>query len=106
MSTEERQFTPEEEEYIRGCWDRTITKLVELFDEKTATDDPRALDTLAEHHGWIMEYWPIDFDMYIELGRFYVAFPEPYARFEAFRTGLADYVAEIVEAYARERRPQ
>ncbi|MGA5817958.1 TipAS antibiotic-recognition domain-containing protein [Kitasatospora sp. NPDC094028] len=106
MSIEEKELSPEEEAYVKGCWDRTITKLITLFDEKAAPDDPRALDTLAEHHGWIAEVWPVDFDLYIEMGRFYVAYPEPYARFEAFRTGLADYVAEIVEAYARERRPQ
>lgn len=105
-AAEEQQFSAEDQERIQAAWQRTITGLTELADAGVAPQDPRTLAVFADHYAWMAEFWPVSHDDYVELGRFYANYPDSRARFEAHRPGLAAFVSEAVECYARERSPR
>ncbi|WP_031076379.1 TipAS antibiotic-recognition domain-containing protein [Streptomyces sp. NRRL WC-3742] len=105
-TAEEQEFSEEDQQAIMAAWQRTITGLIELASADAAPDDPRTIAVFADHYAWMATYWPVSHDDYVELGRFYAAYPDSRARFEAHRPGLAAFVTEAVECYARARSPR
>jgi len=71
-----------------------------LLDEGVAPDDPRAQAVTADHYRWVCQFWTPDADAFAGLGDLYVDHPEFKARYDAVRTGLAEYVRDAMAAYA------
>jgi len=74
-------------------------KMVELFDEGVAPDDPRAMD-VAEEARLLIDSWfyPLSREMHVCLGDMYVADPRFKQNYDKQREGLAQWLCDAIKA--------
>ena len=65
--------------------------------------EPAALDAVAEHYESIAHYWQPTPEAYAALGALYLTDPRQRAMAEQADPGLAAWLAEAIEEYARQR---
>ncbi len=72
--------------------------LATLMDRRP--DDPDVQALVARHYAWITHFWQPTAEAYRALGQGYVTDPEFRAYYEAYRPGLAAFLAEAMDCYA------
>ncbi|WTW95973.1 MerR family transcriptional regulator [Streptomycetaceae bacterium NBC_01309] len=94
------RLTDAEKAALQERFESVVTRMADLLDEGVPTDDPRTLAAVAEHYRWVSTFWTPDADAYSGLGRLYVDDPRFREVYDGTRTGLADYLADAMTAYA------
>lgn len=94
------RLTDAEKRAIQERFETVVTRLAGLLDEGVPTDDPRTLDAVGEHYGWVSTFWTPDAEAYAGLGRLYVDDPRFREVYDGTREGLADYLSDAMTAYA------
>ncbi len=95
-----RRMSKEEWQAIKAEGDEVTQAIAALMDR--APDDAEVQALVARHHAWIERFYPADAEMCRGLGRLYVEHPEFRAFYEAYRPGLADFMAAAMSHYADE----
>ena len=73
-----------------------------LLDAGVDPADPRVQAVTAGHYRWVCEFWTPNAEAFAGLGDLYVDSPDFKARYDAVRTGLAEYVRDAMAVYAVE----
>jgi DNA-binding transcriptional MerR regulator len=80
-------------------------RLLGLMQAGVAADDPRVHDVVAEDYAKNQRMWTADPDAYAKLGDAFVAAPELRAHLDVRDPGLAEFMRDAMQAYARSITP-
>lgn len=78
-------------------------KVLAVMRAGAAPDSAKALDVMDEHYWGVAQLWTPDRTSYTNLGQMYVDKPEFKARYDAKAPGLAEYLRDVMAAYAAQR---
>lgn len=77
------------------------TELAALQTADTPVDDRRVQELVGRHYGWICVFWTPNAEAYRGLGQMYVDDERFTATYDAFAPGLARYLRDAIDVYAR-----
>jgi len=98
-----RGMSKEQVESLNTLARDTNAALADLMAASVPVDDERVLDAVAGHYRWVSAFWTPDAEAYTGLGRMYVDDPRFAAHYDGVADGLAVYLRDAIEVYARTR---
>jgi hypothetical protein len=78
-------------------------KMAALLAAGTAATSDEALKVMAMHHEWVVEYLAKDQKTYLLLADKYRTDDRFHGLYEGYAAGLAHYMGDAIEAYAKAR---
>ncbi len=75
--------------------------LTQLLQMGAGADDERVQALIAQHYAVVAHFWTPDAQTYAGLGQMYVDSPDFRARYDSYDPGLAEYMRDAMDAYAR-----
>lgn len=96
-------WSAEKWEAVNRQGTEATTAIAELAEQGIPVNDSRVLDAVDAHRRWLEHHWTPDAESYTGLGRLYADDERFRVNYEAIQPGFADYLADAMATYARER---
>ena len=93
-----RKMSKEQWKAVKAEGEDITRQVAALADRQP--DDPLVQAQIARHRAWIEHFYPVSAELYRGLGQLYTSHPEFRAHYEAYRPGLADFMAAAMTCYA------